>query len=69
MEAGWGLRICHMSADYFVLKEKIIFVDGGSVGHKIGGHKYMILRWFKITTNSIIRIISFFFNIMPQARF
>ena len=31
-------------------------------------HKCMTPKWFKITTNSITRGSSFFFNIMSQAR-
>ena len=31
-----------------------------------GSHKFMTLKYFKITNNSIIRGSSFFFNIKPQ---
>ena len=74
-----GLKICHMSADSFFFKNKrsIFHFCRWRVGHRTWGvtkfvifcgrHKCITPKWFKITTNSIIRGSSFFFNIKPQA--
>ena len=43
-------------------------VEGHKIGYFCGCHKCMTPKWFKITTNSIIRGSSSFFNIKPQAR-
>ena len=64
------LKICYLFANSF-FKNKMIycsfFVDEGSGGHKTviscGYHKHMTLKWFKITTNSIIKRSSFLFKI------
>ena len=78
---GGAHNICHMSADSFVSKQKIyyLFLHMKGVGHRAWGvtklvifcdhHKCVTPKWFKITTNSIIRGSSFFFNIKPRARY
>ena len=52
---GADLKICHMAVDSLVFKQKI--------------YLSMTSKWFKITTNSIIRGSSFFFSIKPQSRY
>ena len=41
---------------------------GHKIGYFCGCHKCVTPKWFKITTNSIIRGSSSFFSIKPQAR-
>ena len=41
---------------------------GRKIGHFCGRHKCVTPKWFKITTNLIIRGSSFFFNIKREAR-
>ena len=69
-----NLKICHMSADSFVFRQKIYcsFLQIEGVGYRTWGpgitkliifcgrHKFMTPKWFKITTNSTIRGSSFF---------
>ena len=73
-----GLEIYHMSTDSFVFKQNIYFsflrMEG--VGRRVtklaifcGHHKCMNPKWFKITSNSIIRGSNFFFSIKPHARY
>ena len=54
-----GYKFCHVSVDGVVTK-LVIFC---------GCQKCMTPRWFKITTNSITRGSSFFFNIKSQSRY
>ena len=72
---GRVLKICHMSADSFVFKQKIYcpLLQMEWVGESrnwsfCGRHRCMTPKWFKITTNSIIRGSSFLFNIKPHIR-
>ena len=55
----------------FVLKQKIyrsfLWMEGVKEGRKI--RDFLFSSWFKITTNSIIRESSFFFNFKSQARY
>ena len=61
---------------FLFLNKRSIFADGESWGGVTqlvifcGRHKCMTPKWFKITTNSVIRGSSFFFNMnTPQTRF
>ena len=83
MEEGWsnrkGLKIGHIFADSFVFKQKIYcsFFRMARVGYRTSRitklviscchHKCMIRKWFKITTNPIIRGSNLFFNIKITA--
>ena len=74
---GWrGVKIYLMSADFFVFKQRIyclfLQIEGVVVTKLVifcGRHKWINSKWFNITTNSIIRGSSFFFNINPHVRY
>ena len=65
---GGCLKICRMSADSLSFKQKI-YRDLSKDLQICDLHKCVTSKWFRITTNSIIRGSSFFFNIKPQAMF
>ena len=75
---GGILKICHMSTNSFVFKQKIYcsFLQMKGVGgitklviFVFVIHKSMTSKWFKSTTNTIARGTSFFFNIKSQVTY
>ena len=75
MEWEWreSLIIFHISADLLTCIVHFCKGGGWGWGTKLvifcGRHKCMTPKWFKITTNAIIRGSSFFFNIKAQVRY
>ena len=71
-----GVKMYLMSADFLVFKQRIycsfLQIEGVVVTKLAifcGRHKWINPKWFNITTNSIIRSSSFFFNINPRVRY
>ena len=70
IEVGWdGLKICQVFADFFQQKIFSFYFcrwRGLGVTQLVifcGRHKCMTPKWFKVTTNLVIRCSNFFFNI------